>query len=265
MSYPNYLNGIPSSLVGYGNQRQQFQSYDGVLSTASRVDDANLDTLEKQVTILDEKVTSLTTTLAGYNILPGSTGTLSVANLIAINTETTSAAIGTSIVKTLNINPTDGTGIVMNDRMIKFRTGADTNHGIQYIYDAGRGFDGLDVFGYKGGALGFKEGVLRKACMDWGSERIRSVRTFQAGRVTTNATTGTISFSSPYFKTTPSVVASVYGGNGTNNLFQLRIYNVTQTSFQYDKKYTDGAGTIYDAGTEYWGWVAFDPTDTSIF
>jgi hypothetical protein len=260
MSYPNYLNGIPSSLVGYGNQRLQFQSYDGVLSTASRVDDANLDTLEKQVTALDTKISSLINTLAGFGISPGQSGSLTVNDLTAIDVKATTTSVGTNTVKNFNINTDGGTGIVMNDRGILFRGSGDSTHRI--IYNGETGVDGIDIRGNKGGALGFMDSGVRKACMDWGSERIRSPKTFQAGYVSADNNSGTISFQTE-FETPPCVFATVYGENG-NYLFFITIYDIQTDSFKYKKRYLDGAN-MYNSTTEDWGWVAFDPTNTSIF
>lgn len=258
MSNPLYLNGIPSSLVGYGTQRQQFQSYDGVLSTVSTYDEATLDTLEKQLNTLTTKVDTLQNTLAGYGITNSSQGTLSVTNVSTTNLDATSATIGTNTSNTITIKSDTGTGIVMNGKPIRMGISTDDVNVITYN-NYGGGI--LDVKGNYGGALAYNNNGTRNACLDWGSGRIRSPLTFQSGIRTGGYSDDEVSFPIA-FKTVPTVVASMYGN--VTNLLSIRITSVSTTKFTYSKRYVDSYGNV-GTSNENFGWIAFDPTNTSLF
>jgi hypothetical protein len=200
----NYINGIPSSMLGYGPQRQQFQSYDGVLSgNESNPRARRIETLQKRLIFLEDKYNVLLTLANAFS----PAGKLVVENLKSSLVNSTNATITNETTKIATIHNTEGNGIVMNDRPLILRGTDDVN---RILYNGDTGVDGLSFVGNKGGALGYIDGTIRRSCLDWGSERIRSPKTFQANTLTvfTLATDGLISVTFPVaFKFTPVVIA----------------------------------------------------------
>jgi hypothetical protein len=200
----NYINNIPSSLLGYGPLRQQFQTYDGILSGNEADPRARrIETLQKRILFLEDKYNLLVVLSDAFDNEVKKLTTKSFDTNFLSSTTTTA---DTETDKTLTVHSTSGTDIVMNDRGIQFRGSGDYNHMIQYTLDTSRGFDGIDICGNKGGALGYIKDGVRKPCLDWGSERIRSPKTFQAGKVTTSTGLITVNFPTA-FKNIPVVLA----------------------------------------------------------
>lgn len=208
----NYINNIPSSLLGYGPQRQQFQTYDGIFSgNESNPRARRVQTIQERILFLEDKYNTLLTLIDAFNTDVNVVKTLNTKSLTSKFIDTSTVDTSTETDKTLTVHSTSGTDIVMNDREIRFRGADDSNHRI--IYNGGTGVDGIDIRGYKGGALGYMQNGTRKACMDWGSERIRSHKTFQAGKVTTSTGLITVNFPTA-FKNIPVVLAQYYNTYG---------------------------------------------------
>lgn len=88
--------------------------------------------------------------------------------------------------------------------------------------------------------------------------RMITPRTFQSGSVG-GSYTGTVTFPVA-FDVTPIVTATIDGSN-TANVFIPRIFNVTSTSFQYEKAYQNNAGGAWNgAASETLYWTAINPT-----
>jgi hypothetical protein len=257
----NYFNGTPTSVVQYGFGRQQLQSYDGVISGSQNQYDITLDTLEKQLSDLDTRMLSIEEDLEGIDI---EAGTITVANLIANNLTATNATITNDYITASSVSG----AVTMNAKPIYL-------HGVS-IADSiiGSNYGGIpftDIRGTKGGALcSYQEGAPdggRRACLDWGSGRIRSQRTFQAGRNTTNAIGGTVYFdvSAPFVNVPTVVVTSECDAGTPDNIHTVIVTSITTTQFVYKKKEIDIIGDISDSSNVPFNWIAFDPTNTSIF
>jgi hypothetical protein len=259
----NYTNKIPSSIIGYGSRTQTFQTYDGIITGEGTRYDITIDTLQKQISDLDERIDLIDEQLARVGLTGGST-TLSCAAIVCNSLETGTLSAGdTSLVQGI-INGS----LVMDSKIIYLKSLSDNKNMIQGDNGGGVGFplEGfLEMRGERGGALSSWKGGARSVCMDFGDERIRSLKTFQAGVVASGGTyNGSVSFAvGGTFLFTPCIVATSKG-NASNTVYTVRITSVSTTGFSYERIRIDFAG-VYWNDTEAFSWVAMDPTSTNIF
>jgi hypothetical protein len=263
MSYSrNYINGIPSSVIGYGTSRQTFQSYDGIFTGAGTEYDITLNTLQNELNALDERMDAVDATLAALGLSgSGGTSTVSTSTIICDTLEATNALIGSDTVSGMKVT----NNLTMDSKPLYLAAGGDAKSKIQAINAGivGHGSETMtDIRGQRGGAL--CSGSSRDVCLDFCAGKIRALKTFQAGLYTTNGSeTGTITFGVP-FLSTPTVVTHVYGTD-SGSYYVMRVNNITVNGFDWKKYRIDSNGLYYNAVDEDFGWVAFDPTNTNIF
>jgi hypothetical protein len=262
MSYSkNYFNGIPTSVMRFGKNRQQYQSYDGVISLEKQDTELQLSTLEQQISALDKAITDIQTKLAGINV---ASGTLSCDRVSTNTIDAPNAAFNTETV----VNQTISGDMTMNSFPLYLKTGVAPDNVKTMIQGSIYGPKGFcEVRGDVGGCLAMWKSGQRKPCMDWGDERIRSPKTFQAGFNTVNgvAPSYTVSISFPdTFINVPTVLCQIQAGAGFDYAYYTKVSNVTTSGFSVNKYYIDGLGGQH-VSNDGMHWVAFDPTNTSIF
>ena len=88
------------------------------------------------------------------------------------------------------------------------------------------------------------------------SGRVYTPNTFQSGIITTNSSTGTVTFPTA-FASTPVVVATVQNVNFATNIVNVLISNVSTSGFTWEKLYQPIGGGAYGSATsEYIYWTA---------
>lgn len=83
------------------------------------------------------------------------------------------------------------------------------------------------------------------------SGRVYTPNTFQSGIITTNSSTGTVTFPTA-FASTPMVVVTISNDSFATNIVNVLINNVSTTGFSFEKLYQPIGGGAYGNATSEW-------------
>lgn len=287
----SYINSIPTSVLGYGSQRQQFQSYDGILnSNEGDIKTNKIKTIQERIRYLDTKLKTLETLVSVFQSGGTTTGSVTVNNVKVSNgIIPTNATLRDQTNKKVELHTSNGTSIVMNGKPIRMGIPTDDSNVLTYS-SYGGGI--VDIKGNYGGSLCSNLSGTKIQCLDWGSGRVRSRKTFQSGTLTNYDSNGVgvVTFTQP-FKYTPVVVAlnnydqydeeswnpGYYIGQVRIANFML-IYDVTNTGFKckgfqfnnisiLDPQYFGSYPKIWNQYTRWQyfptHWLAIEPTSVA--